>query len=278
MPTMPPRPGSDAVGSQLQSHHYRAIAESFGIDPAGYDRWRPRYPQSLIDRIMADLPGREVLDVGIGTGIVARQLKAAGAQVTGVEPDPRMAAFARDRGFPVDEATIEDWDLAGRTFDGLVAGQTWHWVEPVAGAAKARQALRPGGRIALFWNYGIAPAEIGRAHAEAFAAAVPDSPIKIGGTPPPPDQLYRSIADKAAGGLREVGGFAEAERWQDGWDQTYTRDEYLAVLPTQGLLTRVPAEQAAPVLEAVGAVIDRLGGSFVMHYVTTTVTSVRLSG
>lgn len=278
MPTTPARPDPEAAGPQLQSHQYRGIAESFGVDPAGYDRWRPRYPQPLIDRILAGSPGREVLDVGIGTGIVARQLRDADAQVTGIEPDARMAAFARDQGFVVEESTIENWDPKGRTFDALVAGQTWHWVDPVAGGAKARQVLRPGGRIALFWNVGDAPSEITTAYADAFAAAVPDSPIKIGRTPPRADQAYGTIADNAAEGLRTAGGFAEAERWQDAWDQSYTRDEYLAVLPTQGTLTRVPAERAAPILDAVGAAIDRLGGSFVMHYVTTTVTTVRLSG
>lgn len=277
MPTMPRSDDQTGVAARLESHQYRAVAESFGVDPAGYDRWRPRYPQPLIDRILANSPGQQMLDVGIGTGIVARQLREAGALVTGVEPDARMAAFARDDGFVVEESTIEDWDPAGRTFDALVAGQAWHWVDPVVGGAKARQALRPGGRVALFWTFAEAPAEVNRAYAEAFAAAVPDSPIKIGNTPPRADQAYATIADNAANGLREAGGFARPERWQDSWDQAYTREEYLAMLPTTGMLTRVPAQRVAPVLAAVGAVIDRLGGSFVTHCVTTTVTSVRLS-
>ncbi|GGL69530.1 methyltransferase type 11 [Microlunatus endophyticus] len=244
----------------------------------GYDRWRPRYPQPLIDRILATSPGREVLDVGIGTGIVARQLRDAGAEVVGVEPDLRMAAFARSFGFEVEESRIEDWDPRGRTFDALVAGQTWHWVDPATGAAKARQVLRPEGRIALFWNAGDAPAAVTAAYADAFAKAVPDWPGQIGRTPPPAAQLYTTIADRAADGLRSVGGFSEPERWQDAWQQPYTREEYLAMLPTQGTLTRVPAERVAPVLEAVGAAIDRLGGSFVMEYVTTTVSTTRLTG
>ena len=64
-----------------ESHRAREIAESFGSDPDRYDRARPRYPGALIDRIAARTPGgtREgrpgpyVLDVGCGTGIVARQ-------------------------------------------------------------------------------------------------------------------------------------------------------------------------------------------------------------
>jgi hypothetical protein len=83
------------------------------------------------------------------------------------------------------------------------------------------------------------------------------------------------MADRAADGFRAAGGFAEPERWQDAWERPYTRDEYLAVLPTQGSLTRAGAEQAALVLAAVGAAIDGIGGRFVMRYVTTTMATVR---
>lgn len=79
------------------------MAESFGIDPHRYDRARPRYPEALIKRISAP----EILDVGCGTGIEARQLQAAGCSVLGVEPDLRMAEFARGSGVPVEVATFE---------------------------------------------------------------------------------------------------------------------------------------------------------------------------
>src|SRR3954447_15322634 len=86
----------------------------------------------------------------IGTGIAARQFRAAGCTVLGVEPDARMAEFARRSGVEVDVATFEAWDPAGRHFDAVVAGTAWHWVDPVAGAAKAARVLRPGGRLAPF--------------------------------------------------------------------------------------------------------------------------------
>lgn len=45
-----------------------------------------------------------------------------------------MAAFARDRGLPVEVAAFEAWDPAGRAFDAVIAAQSWHWVDPAAGA------------------------------------------------------------------------------------------------------------------------------------------------
>ena len=131
-----------------EPHRQREVAESFGVDPALYNRARPAYPEALIERILAATPGRDILDVGCGTGIVARQFQAAGCTVLGVEPDTRMAKFARGKGVEVDVATFEAWEPAGRMFDAVVAGTEWHWIDPVAGAAKAALVLGRGGVLA----------------------------------------------------------------------------------------------------------------------------------
>jgi SAM-dependent methyltransferase len=146
---------------EREPHQVRDVAESFGANAGRYNRARPSYPAPLIETIVARSPGRHVLDVGCGTGIVARQFQSAGCSVLGVEPDPRMAEVARADGLEVEVAKFEDWDPAGRQFDAVVAGQAWHWVDPVAGAAQAAGALRPGGRLALFWNSFLQPDVLG---------------------------------------------------------------------------------------------------------------------
>ncbi|WP_245547159.1 class I SAM-dependent methyltransferase [Nocardia brevicatena] len=106
-----------------EPHEHRRMAESFGVDPERYDRARPRYPDALVERIIAAAPGLDVLDVGCGTGIEARQFQAAGCTVLGVDPDARMAEFARRTGIEVEVSTFEAWDPANRMFDAVVAGQ-----------------------------------------------------------------------------------------------------------------------------------------------------------
>jgi SAM-dependent methyltransferase len=133
-------------------HEQRDRAESFGAVAAEYDRFRPGYPDALIDDLVALGPGR-VLDVGCGTGKAARLLTARGLPVLGVELDPKMAAVARTHGIEVEVAGFEQWDAAGRTFDLVVSGQAWHWVDPAIGAPKLAGLLNPGGVAALFWNF-----------------------------------------------------------------------------------------------------------------------------
>ena len=96
-----------------EAHQHRQVAESFGSDAERYDRTRPSYPGALVERIVASSPGREVLDVGCGTGIAARQFQAAGCRVLGVDPDARMAGLARQGGLEAEVATFEAWDPAG---------------------------------------------------------------------------------------------------------------------------------------------------------------------
>src|SRR4051794_4857065 len=101
MPTIPPQ---QPAPSEREPHQAREMAESFGSNAELYDRTRPRYPDAMVDRIVAASPGPDVLDVGVGTGIAARQFQAAGCKVLGIDVDARMAEFARRGGLEVEVA------------------------------------------------------------------------------------------------------------------------------------------------------------------------------
>src|SRR5579859_7520187 len=128
-------------GSRRQpTHDDRARAESYGSVAELYDRARPSYPDALLDALVAGGAAR-VLDVGCGTGIAAALLAARGCAVLGVEPDARMAAVARAKGLDVEVGRFECWDARGRSFDLVTAAQSWHWIEPAGGVAKAASVL-----------------------------------------------------------------------------------------------------------------------------------------
>jgi SAM-dependent methyltransferase len=272
MPTIPPEPTGP---SRLESHQYRQMAESFGVDPERYDRTRPRYPDALVEWIAAASPGPDVLDVGCGTGIAARQFQAAGCRVLGVEPDARMADFARRTGIEVEVGTFEAWDSAGRQFDAVVAGQAWHWVDPVVGAALAAQVLRPGGRLAAFWHVFEPPQDAAEAFGAVFKRLVPDSPLNVQARPTQTDRIAAGFTSKAADGMREAGGFGDPERWRYDWERSYTRDEWLDQLATSGALTPLPPDRLAEVLEAVGAALDSMGASITVRLTTVAIMAMR---
>jgi SAM-dependent methyltransferase len=252
------------------------MAQSFGTDAQRYDRARPAYPAELVARVVAGRPGKDVLDVGTGTGVAARQFQAAGCAVLGVEPDARMADFARSRGLTVEVARFEDWPAAGRMFDTVIAAQSWHWIDPVAGIAKAAEVLRPKGRLAIFGHVFEPPAAVAEPFAAAFRRLVPDSPF-ANQPPRRPLELYEALYAKIADSIAHTGQFTDAQRRRFEWEQDYTRDQWLELLPTTGGLTQVPADKTAEIQGAVGSAIDALGGHFTMPYVTLVAAAVRVA-
>jgi SAM-dependent methyltransferase len=262
----------------LACHHVavlfqdRTRAESFGADAERYDRARPTYPDGLLDLVLEGL-GRdgpiEVLDVGCGTGIASRLFADRGCRVLGVEPDARMAAVARDRGVRVDEATFETWNPRPRAFDAVISGQAWHWVDPVEGAERAATVLRPGGRIALFWNLGRPPESVARAFNDIYHQHTGDLDkysVLLGG--PGTDRFEYALK-----GIRVTGRFTKPEKRSIRWSRPYTTSEWLDQLPTHSDHQALPPERLELLMDGIGAVIDSLGGSFMMAYETALISA-----
>jgi SAM-dependent methyltransferase len=247
-------------------HRDRRRAGSFGDDAEQYDRARPAYPADLIDHLTRDQP-KLVVDAGCGTGIASRLLVGRGCQVVGVEADPRMAAVARRQGLTVEEGRFEAWDPAARRFDLVVSAQAWHWIDPVAGARKAGEALQTGGRIGVFWNRGDPPDDVRAALNEAYRRTAPalgegyTLPSAAVTTPDPDCQ-------QAAAAFRASGGFGDVTIRVFTHTVGYTTAQWVDLLPTHSDHRTLPASQLAAVLDAVGEEIDRIGGAFEMGYQT----------
>lgn len=258
---------------QAAIHRERLVAESFGTDAGRYDRARPRYPAELVDRVIAASRGREIVDVGCGTGIAARLFASAGCRVLGVEPDPRMAEIARGSGVEVQVARFEDWDAGDRRFDAVISGQAWHWVDPTAGAVKAASVLRPAGRLAVFWNVFDPPAPLRAAFDGVYRRVLPDSPLRRLWSLPTMTAC-QLMCRTAVDGIRQAGTFAGPEQWRFDWSRPYTCAQWLTVIPTLGGHSEFPPAVLAALLAELGAAVDAAGGTFVMRYATVAVTAV----
>jgi len=168
---------------------------------------------------------------------------------------------------------FESWDPAGRTFDAVIAAQAWHWVDPVAGAAKAALALRPGGRLTVFWNAFRAPPSVNAAFTAVYQRVLPESPIHQHGMPGPDG--YQVLCDRAAEAASQVGAFGAPEYWRFDWERRYSRDEWLDQQSTFGGHNLLPAAKLDELVAGIGAAIDEMGGAFTMPYTTVAVSAVR---
>ncbi len=125
-----------------------------------YVKYRPDYPPAVFG-FLADcglLPSDSVADLGCGTGIFARRLLENGNTVYGVEPNREMreAAVRFLAGFPLFHAvdgTSDATTLPSHSVELVTAAQAFHWFPPEGTRVECRRILKPGGKVALVWNF-----------------------------------------------------------------------------------------------------------------------------
>jgi SAM-dependent methyltransferase len=253
----------------------RERARLFDREAERYDRTRPSYPDALVDRILSPTSrDLSVLDVACGTGIASRQLAQRGAQVLGVELNPRMAEIAQRHGVRTEVAAFESWDSAGRTFDRVTCAQAWHWLDPDVSTAKIASVLRPGGRLCVIWNVGDYPDDLADALQATYRRALPnDAPgLTMGyaaNRASDPASLFGGVSDQ----LRSCGGFGEPQLETFPWIRTYTRDEWLDELQSHSDHAALAPDARQRLLDQIGATIDDFGGRFDMPYVATLISA-----
>jgi SAM-dependent methyltransferase len=241
-----------------QFHLERDRAESFGSVAQQYERYRPPFP----DALFADLAGTRVLDVGSGTGKVARALAVRGLPVLGVEIDPRMAEVARALGATIEVAKFEDWDDAGRRFDLVTCGDAWHWIDPARGAAKVAQVLEPGGLFVWFFNLQTLDEDVMQRLDVVYREHAPNVQV-YGRTPPREAFEPRPLA----------GPFTPDEVRTYTWERRATAAEWASFCGTISDHQRLTAEQRARLLDAIRIAI---GDPVTVHGRTTAHVHRRL--
>jgi aconitate hydratase len=151
-PLTPPRRahGKDEMPQNLKP--------DFGLTAQDYGRHRAGFPPELVRRLNEGgigTAGQRVLDLGTGTGSLARLFALAGAEVVGLDPAERLMDQARaldaEAGVRIDYrvGNAEETGLPDAAFDLVSAGQCWHWFDAPQAAAEVRRCLRPGGKVVI---------------------------------------------------------------------------------------------------------------------------------
>lgn len=130
----------------------------FGRAAADYSRYRATYPEELYDRLAArgiGLDRGQILDLGTGTGFLAHGFAQRGHTVIGLDVDSALLAYARhttlEKGFGVEyiRAAAEETPFQAGTFQGVTAGQCWHWFDRPRVAEEVRRILEPRGVLVI---------------------------------------------------------------------------------------------------------------------------------
>jgi SAM-dependent methyltransferase len=125
-----------------------------------YERGRPSYPRQVVG--VPGLPSSAtVLEVGAGTGKLARLLVTNFARVVAVEPDPEMRRWfaALCPQAQLLGGTAEQVPLANGSVGGVFVAEAFHWFAHERAVAEIARVLRPRGALVLMWNRPAGPIE-----------------------------------------------------------------------------------------------------------------------
>jgi ubiquinone/menaquinone biosynthesis C-methylase UbiE len=147
----------DASGSHdANREYYDAFSKGYeehrgDNDPGGYHDLLDELEASFVERWGA---GREVLEVGCGTGLVLQRIAAFSRHAKGVDLSPGMLEKAKARGLDAVLGSATELPFANESFDVTCSFKVLAHVPEIERAlAEMARVTRPGGvLIAEFYN------------------------------------------------------------------------------------------------------------------------------
>jgi SAM-dependent methyltransferase len=127
----------------------------WGRTSGDYAAFRPGPPDSFYEKLAAlgiGRPGQRIVDLGTGTGVLARHFAAAGARCAGTDISAEQIEtaqrLARESGLEIDfrVAPAEATGFANGSFDAVTASQCWLYFDAPRAIAEARR-VAPRGRL-----------------------------------------------------------------------------------------------------------------------------------
>jgi len=131
---------------------------NFGVTASDYAKHRAGFPDAFFERVFTEgiiKPGDVLVDVGTGTGTLARGFAERGCKVTGIDIAAQMLEQAKDLSLQAELevdfrfAKAEATGLPDDSFDVVTAGQCWHWFDRPNVALEVKRILKPNGRILI---------------------------------------------------------------------------------------------------------------------------------
>jgi len=219
-------------------------ARAFGSRAEEYEDGRPGWPADAVADLVARLDAHTVLDLAAGTGKLTRILVAHASEVFAIEPVDGMRAVLEQQ---VPQARIltgaaEAIPLPDASLDAVFVAEAFHWFDLERAPAEIARVLRPGGWLAVLWNYLARPLDWAD---EAYTAV---KPYRIDHARGPDKVPWREAIESVFGPMHEE---------TVDHDHETDRERVIAEISSHSGVGALPPDQLQVALDAVRDVLER---------------------
>ena len=223
-------------------------ALSFGEVAVRYERFRPGYPDELVNAVLdyAGRPVRQGLEIGAGTGKATRAFAARGVDVTATDPDGAMLGELRRHvpdGVVTMQASLEDLGPTGR-FDLVFVAASLHWTEPSGRWPRIAARLEPAGVVASF----ASPVELADETLQAAVRAARAPFLGDDGVPSPDGTAPDSLMQWPGTELEQSPLFTDVRQLVIERRLRWPAQAWVGYLSTVSAYVQLPAAQREQVL------------------------------
>jgi SAM-dependent methyltransferase len=247
----------------------RLAARAFGTMAKEYERGRPGWPVDAIGALIERWGARTVLDLAAGTGKLTAVLADRADHVVAVEPVEGLRGVleARLPGVRALAGTAEAIPLPDASVDAAFVAEAFHWFDLPSAVAELARVLRPGGGLAVLFNF---VQWRGEPWHEELAAVL--------------DPHHRAVGGSRRANVPWREALEQERRFEPLCDETAEheqatdREGVVAMIASFSWIGGLPTDEREAALAAVRDVLDRNGvDALTLRYRTRITTTTRVA-
>lgn len=239
----------------------KAESEIFNNAADYYDKFRPGYPQSIIDTFINESKlksGSKILEIGAGSGKATEQISGNGFNILCIEPGEDLVSKGNEK-FQNDtvefkKGRFEDVDLPKEYFDVVFAAQSFHWIPQPQGFFKCADILKKNGQLAVLYNmYVTTDCEqdtellaLSNKHG-GFADFVDENKCN--------ERISSIVAN-----IENSSKFSKVKVFKNFWIKDYTADEYFGFVLTGNKILQKSQNEKSHIYSDITALANKSNG------------------
>ena len=239
----------------------------FNKAAAYYDKYRPSYPQEIIDILISESgvsKGSSLLEIGAGSGKATSQFADKGFDMLCIEPGEDLVRIGNER-FKNDSVEFrlgrfEQIQLPEKSFDLVFAAQSFHWIPQPEGFKKCYDILKPIGSLAIIYNMYIV--EDNEQDRELLSLSNKHGGFADFVTLEQSDERIKLICSD----IKNSKKFNAVKVFKKNWIKEYTADEYYGFVLTGNKILQKNENEKAQIYTDIKCLADKFGGKIKRPY------------